>query len=69
MTTTMLVMNALASTHLVAWFVVTRMYLLLVNHPTCLIGPTKFSPHFINGSFGKIVISLAKLYIAKPPTF
>jgi hypothetical protein len=49
--------------------VVTRMYLLLVNHPTCLIGPTKFSPHFINGSFGKIVISLAKLYIAKPPTF
>jgi hypothetical protein len=52
---------------LVAWFVATIMYLLHVNHPTSLIGPTNLVP--INGSFGKIIISLAKFYVVKPLTF
>jgi hypothetical protein len=32
-----------------------------------LIGPTKSKPHFMNGSFGKVVNSLAKLYVANLP--
>jgi len=63
MTTTMLVLSALTSTHLVAWFVATKMYLLLVNHHAILISARKFNPHFINGSYGKFVFSLAKLYV------
>jgi hypothetical protein len=61
---TMLVLNALVSTHLVAYVVVTRMYLLLVNHLIGLIGQTKSSSHFINRSYGKVITSLAKLCIA-----
>jgi len=63
----MLVLSALASTHLVAQFVATKMYLLSVNHPASLIGPTKSNPHFKNGSFGKVVTNLAKLCVSKPP--
>jgi hypothetical protein len=66
---TMLVLSALVSIHLVAYVVATRMYLLLVNHPIGLIGSTKSSPHFINGSYGKVVTSLAKLCVAKPLAF
>jgi hypothetical protein len=47
----------------------TRIYLLLVNHPTSLIGPTKSNPHFIYGSLGKVITNLAKFCMAKPPTF
>ncbi len=43
-----------------------RMYLLFMNRSASLIGSTKSSPHFINGSFCKIVTSLSKLYVAKP---
>jgi hypothetical protein len=63
---TMLVLSALVSTHLVTYVVATIMYLLLVNHPIGLIGQTKSSPHFINGSYGKVVTNLTKLCIAKP---
>jgi len=33
-----------------------------------LIGPTKSNPHFINGYFSKVVISLTKLCVVKLPT-
>ncbi len=36
--------------------------------PSCyLIGPTKSSPHFINGSSRKLVTSFARLWVANPP--
>ncbi len=53
MTTIVLVMNAFISTHLVAYFVATRMYLF----PIGLIGPIKSRPHFIKGSYGSVVTS------------
>jgi hypothetical protein len=45
----------------------TRIYLLPVNHPIGLIGPTKLNAHFMNGSFGKIMTNLVKLCVVKPP--
>jgi len=44
------------------------MYLIFVNLHVGLIGPTKSSPHFINGYFNKVVISLAKFCVDKPQT-
>ncbi len=43
-----------------------RMYLLPMNHLASLIGSTKSSPHFINGSSSRIVTSLSKLCVTKP---
>jgi hypothetical protein len=40
-----------------------------LNRPTGLINPTKSNPHFINGSYGKVITNLTKLCVAKPPTF
>jgi len=62
----MFILNALASTHLVAYFMATNLYLFHI----CLhasLGPTKSRPHFMNGSFRKVVTSLAKLYVANLP--
>jgi hypothetical protein len=42
----------------------TDIYLFHVHFPTNLIGPIKSRPRFMNGSFGKVVISLAKLCVA-----
>jgi hypothetical protein len=46
--------------------VATRIYLLPINHFRGLIGPTKINPHFLNGSFSKIIIILAKFFMANP---
>jgi hypothetical protein len=54
---TILVLNIFASTHLVASYVAIKIYLFLVYLQAGSIGPTKSSPHFINGSFGRLVIS------------
>jgi hypothetical protein len=63
MTTIVLVMNAFISTHLVAYSVATKMYLFHVG----LIGPIKFRPHFIKGSYGSVITSLARLFMFNPP--
>jgi hypothetical protein len=42
-------------------YVIIHVYILIG-----LIGPTKYKPHFMNGSFGRIIISLAKFYVANP---
>jgi hypothetical protein len=43
------------------------MYLLHVNHHAGLIGLKTFGPHFIYGSSSKVITSLTKLLVAKPP--
>jgi hypothetical protein len=63
MFTIVLVMNAFISTHLVAYFIATKMYLFHVG----LIGPIKSRPHFIKGSYGSVIISLARLFMFNPP--
>ncbi len=62
--TTVFVLNVLASTHLVAKFVATNMYMFLVYLPTSLISPTKCKPHFMNGFSRRVVTNLAKLCVA-----
>jgi hypothetical protein len=47
--------------------VATKIYLFLIYIHVGLIGPTKSSPHFINGSYGRLVTSFARLWIANPP--
>lgn len=64
----MFILSTLAFTHLVAQSMATRIYLLHVNRPIGLIGPTKSKAHFINGSFGKTMSNLTRLCVAKPPT-
>jgi hypothetical protein len=44
----------------------TNMYLFSVYFLPNLIGPTKSKPHFMNGYFGRIITSLAKLHVANP---
>jgi fumarate reductase subunit D len=62
----MLVLSALASTHLVALFLATIIYLLLVNRPIGLIDATKLNPHFINDSSNKVITNLAKFQEVNP---
>ncbi len=57
--------NVLASTHFVASFVATNMFLIYL--PTNFIGPTKSSPHFITCFSGRFVTNLTKFYVADPP--
>jgi hypothetical protein len=64
---TILVLNALTSTHLVALFLAKKMYLFIVNMLVGWISHTKSNPRFINGSFKKLVTSFAKLWVANPP--
>jgi hypothetical protein len=45
-----------------------KIHVLLVNYPIGLIGLIKPNPHFINHSPRKIIINLARLCDAKPPT-
>jgi hypothetical protein len=52
-----LVFNAFASTHLVAWSVATKMYLLSCQRFMGLIRPMKSKPHFMNGSTRSMVIN------------
>ncbi len=61
MTSVILVFNVLTSTHLVTYFIATRIYLFLVYLLTSLIGPTKSNPHFTNGSSRKLVTRFVKL--------
>jgi len=65
-TITLFVHNALVSIHFFAWFVATNMYLFPIYLLVGIIGPTKSNPHFINGSFGRVVTNLAKPYVANP---
>jgi hypothetical protein len=44
----------------------TIIYLFLVYLHASLIGPTKSNPHFINGSFGKLVTIFARFLVANP---
>jgi hypothetical protein len=60
-TIAVLVFNIFASTHLVASYVAIKIYLFLTYLQVGLIGPTKSSPHFINGSFGRLVTSFRRL--------
>jgi hypothetical protein len=64
----MFVLSSFTFTHLVAQSMATIIYLLLVNRPIGLIGPTKSKAHFINGSFGKTMTNLTRLSVIKPPT-
>jgi hypothetical protein len=47
----------------------TQIYLFLVYLLINLISPTKSSPHFINGFFGRHVISFTRLWVANPHVF
>jgi hypothetical protein len=66
MTTTIFVMSALASINLVTSFVTTKICVLFVNHLVGLVNPTKSSPHFITGSYGKVVTILVRFCGVKP---
>jgi hypothetical protein len=58
----MLVQNARASTHVVAYPVATKMYCLHDNLLASFISPIKSNPHFCNGYSGNVVTSLAKFW-------
>ncbi len=61
----MFVCNTLASTHFVAQYMATNMYLFDVYLPIGFIGPMKSNPHFINVlSSGRVVNNFAKFYVA-----
>ncbi len=61
--TTILVLSAFASTHLVAKSIAIRIYLFHVSLPASLIGLIKSRPHFIKGSFGNVVTNLDRLFV------
>jgi hypothetical protein len=68
-TTTILVLNGFASTHLVVKFVATKIYLFHVSYHGGFIGPIKFKPHFIKCYFGNVATNLAKLFVFSPLIF
>jgi len=60
---TALVFNAFASTHLVAWLITIKMYLLSCERLMGLIKPMKSKPHFMNGLVGSMVINFTIGYV------
>jgi hypothetical protein len=46
-----------------------RIYLFPIYLLVSLIGPTKSSPHFINGYFGKLVTNFVRLWLTNPLVF